>query len=203
MQQFRRRNGNYSLATPRKVCCAKVLFVVRSISLGSYAYVPSIRVTPTTIQLQPLRLVKRHRILREQNFNDPMSLALVEIRDEANKPLYTRDFRSLRTKFEQILTNGIEVNRIRYRYLHHSMSQVKEKQFWFLDCRYPLEDVLAWMGNFDNERVVAKHAARIAQCFTSTEPSIQVCQSEEFSSKSKSLSLVVDSRRTCYIHCGY
>jgi hypothetical protein len=30
------------------------------------------------------------------------------------------------------------------------------------------------MGNFDSERVVAKHTARIAQCFTSTEETIQV-----------------------------
>jgi hypothetical protein len=132
------------------------------------------RVTPTTIQVQPLKLVKLHRVLREKNFDDPMSFALVEIRDEANKPLYARDFRSLRSKFKLILTEGIPINKTRYRYLHHSMSQVKEKQFWFLDSQYSLEDVLSWMGNFDNERVVAKHAARIAQCFTSTEPSIRV-----------------------------
>jgi hypothetical protein len=132
------------------------------------------RVTPSTIQVQPLKLVKLHRVLREKNFGNPMSFALVEIRDEANKPLYARDFRSLRDKFKSILTEGILINKTRYRYLHHSMSQVKEKQFWFLDSQYPLEDVLSWMGSFDNERVVAKHAARIAQCFTSTEPSIQV-----------------------------
>jgi hypothetical protein len=132
------------------------------------------RVTPTTVQVQPLKLVKLHRVLREKNFDNPMSFALVEIRDEANKPLYARDFRSLRSKFKHILTEGISINKIRYRYLHHSMSQVKEKQFWFLDSQYSLEDVLSWMGNFDNERVVAKHAARIAQCFTSTEPSIRV-----------------------------
>jgi hypothetical protein len=140
----------------------------------SYAYVPSIRLTPTTIQIQPLKLVKLHRVLRDKNFNDPLSFALVEIRDEANKPIYARDFRSLRIRFKQILTDGIKMNKTCYRYLHHSMSQVKEKQFWFLDSRYSLENVLSWMGNFDNERVVAKHAARIAQCFTSTEPSIRV-----------------------------
>jgi hypothetical protein len=142
--------------------------------INSYAYVPSIRVTPTTIQVQPLKLVKLHRVLREKRFNGPMSFALVEIRDEANKALYARDFRSLRLKFKNILTEGIQINKSVYRYLHHSMSQVKEKQFWFLDSRHSIEDVLSWMGNFDNERVVAKHAARIAQCFTSTEPSIRV-----------------------------
>jgi hypothetical protein len=118
-------------------------------------------VTPTTNRVLPLKLVK-------------LSYALIEIRDEANKPLYPRDFRSLREKFKQILTNGIWIHKTLYQYLHHSMSQVKEKQFWFLAKRRSLENVLSWMGNFDNERVIAKHAARMAQCFTSTEPSIRV-----------------------------
>jgi len=165
------RNGNDFITTTSKV---NIHLNILIFLLVSYAYVPSIRVTPTTIQIQPLKLVKLHRVLREKNFDDPLSFALVEIRDEANKPLYARDFRSLRTTFTQILREGIQINKTRYRYLHHSMSQVKEKQFWFLDSRYSLENVLCWMGNFDNERVVAKHAARIAQCFTSTEPSIQV-----------------------------
>lgn len=130
--------------------------------------------TPTTILVQPLKLVKLHRVIREKNFDDPMSFALVEIRDEANRPLYTKTFQSLRDKFRNYLENGIAINQRRYLYLHHSMSQVKEKQFWFLCDKYSLDDVLSWMGNFDNERVVAKHAARIAQCFTSTEPSIRV-----------------------------
>ncbi|CAF0936913.1 unnamed protein product [Adineta ricciae] len=140
----------------------------------NYAYVPSIRITPTTIQIHPFKLVKLHRVIRDMNFKDPMSYALVEIRDEAKRALYARDFRSLRDKFGRILTEGIRVNKSRYQYLHHSMSQIKEKQFWFLDKRYSLTDVLAWMGNFDSENVIAKHAARIALCFTSTEPSIRI-----------------------------
>jgi hypothetical protein len=172
----------------------KVFFIV-----FSFAYVPSIRVTPTTILVRPLKLVKLHRVFREKNFNDPMSFALVEIRDEANKPLYARDFRSLRTKFTNILTDGIRINKTLYRYLHHSMSQVKEKQFWFLDSRHPLDDVLSWMGNFDNERVIAKHAARIAQCFTSTEPSIRVLIYSLTSFQSIFLPYL-DSCRTCQIY---
>ena len=144
------------------------------IFLSSYAYVPSIRVTPTTTKVQPLKLVKLHRVLREKHVDDPMSFALVEIRDEAHRALHARDFQSLQKRFRKILERGIKINQTHYNYLHHSMSQVKDKQFWFLNDRYSLHDILSWMGNFDNERVVAKHAARIAQCFTSTEPSIRV-----------------------------
>jgi hypothetical protein len=65
-----------------------------------------------------------------------------------------------------------------YRYLHHSQSQLKDKQFWFYhhngETNFSFEDAFAWMGDFQEERIVAKHAARIAQCFTSAEATIQV-----------------------------
>jgi RNA-dependent RNA polymerase len=65
-----------------------------------------------------------------------------------------------------------------YRYLHHSQSQLKDKQFWFYhhdgQTNFSFEDAFAWMGDFQEERIVAKHAARIAQCFTSAEATIQV-----------------------------
>lgn len=65
-----------------------------------------------------------------------------------------------------------------YRYLHHSQSQLKDKQFWFYhhnsQTNFSFEEAFAWMGDFQEERIVAKHAARIAQCFTSAEATIQV-----------------------------
>lgn len=140
----------------------------------SFAYVPSIRITPTTRQVRPLKLVKKHRLLREQNFNDPFSFALVEIRDESNRDLYSRDFCALRKLFHRYLSQPLTIYKMSYRYLHHSMSQVKEKQFWFLNSNYSTANVLSWIGNFDHERIVAKHAARIALALTSTDPSIQV-----------------------------
>lgn len=65
-----------------------------------------------------------------------------------------------------------------YRYLHHSQSQLKDKQFWFYhhdgQTNFSFEKAFDWMGDFQEERIVAKHAARIAQCFTSAEATIQV-----------------------------
>jgi len=69
-----------------------------------------------------------------------------------------------------------------YRYLHHSQSQLKDKQFWFYyyngQTNFSFEEAFAWMGDFQEERIVAKHAARIAQCFTSAEATIQVKQNK-------------------------
>jgi RNA-dependent RNA polymerase len=65
-----------------------------------------------------------------------------------------------------------------YRYLHHSQSQLKDKQFWFYHydgkTNFSFEEAFAWMGDFQEEKIIAKHAARIAQCFTSAEATIQV-----------------------------
>lgn len=68
----------------------------------------------------------------------------------------------------------------RYRYLHHSQSQLKEKQFWFYwhdqknHSNLSFNEAYDWMGDFNSERVVAKNSARIAQCFTSSSATIRV-----------------------------
>jgi len=88
--------------------------------------------------------------------------------------------RALRWKTEMLLELGFDlgIKGRTYRYLHHSQSQLKDKQFWFYyyngQTNFSFEEAFAWMGDFQEERIVAKHAARIAQCFTSAEATIQV-----------------------------
>ncbi|CAF4280883.1 unnamed protein product [Rotaria sp. Silwood2] len=146
----------------------------------STAYVPSVVITPTTIKIRPLKLCKLNRVLREQRFGGCLNFALVELRDEAQHSLYSTQFCSLKSQILDYLKNGFQLTpERRYKYLHHSQSQVKCKQFWFYyhDIENKClshEDAYIWMGNFDKERVVAKHAARIALCFTSTDATIQI-----------------------------
>ncbi len=146
----------------------------------STAYIPSVVLTPTMIKIRPLKLCKLNRVLREKRFGGVLNFALVELRDEAQRLLFPTEFRSLKKQILYFLTNGFSLTSTRvYKYLHHSQSQVKCKQFWFYHhdkengC-LSHEDAYIWMGNFDKERVVAKHAARIALCFTSTDATIQV-----------------------------
>ena len=79
-----------------------------------------------------------------------------------------------------LLESGFDLGSIgrTYCYLHHSQSQLKDKQFWFYhhdkQTNLSFEEAFAWMGDFQDENIVAKHAARIAQCFTSAEATIQV-----------------------------
>jgi hypothetical protein len=47
-----------------------------------YAYVPSVTLTPTTICVKPLKLVKTNRVLREEQFGGNLMFALVDVKDE-------------------------------------------------------------------------------------------------------------------------
>jgi hypothetical protein len=47
-----------------------------------YAYVPSVTLTPTTICVKPLKLVKTNRVLREDKFGGHLMFALVDVKDE-------------------------------------------------------------------------------------------------------------------------
>lgn len=47
-----------------------------------YAYVPSVTLTPTTICVNPFKLVKTNRVLRESKFGGHLMFSLVDIRDE-------------------------------------------------------------------------------------------------------------------------
>ncbi|CAF0930753.1 unnamed protein product [Adineta ricciae] len=144
----------------------------------STAYVPSVVLTPTTIKIRPLKLCKLNRILREKRFGRVTNFCLVELRDEAQRMLFPNEFRALRDQILNYLTNGFELTPPRmYTYLHHSQSQVKAKQFWFYHhdkTNLSHNDAYIWMGNFDKERVVSKHTARIALCFTSSDETIRI-----------------------------
>ncbi|CAF0755386.1 unnamed protein product [Adineta steineri] len=146
-----------------------------------YAYVPSVTLTPTTICVNPFKLVKTNRVLREQQFGGNLMFALVDVKEEnGTMDLFPHDYRALRWKTEMLLESGFDlgIKGRTYRYLHHSQSQLKDKQFWFYHHdggrNFSFEDAFAWMGDFQEERIVAKHAARIAQCFTSAEATIQI-----------------------------
>ncbi|UJR28016.1 hypothetical protein I4U23_009276 [Adineta vaga] len=145
------------------------------------AYAPSVTITPTTVCVKPFKLVKTNRTIREAKFGGTFNFCLVEIREETGEALHATHFGILRPKFENYLEYGFKLTNDRiYRHLHHSQSQLKEKQYWFYwhdeknKTNLSFEEAYAWMGDFRNEFVVAKHSARIAQCFTSSDATIRV-----------------------------
>jgi hypothetical protein len=145
------------------------------------ALAPSVTITPTTVCVKPFKLAKTNRIIREPKFGGVFNFCLVEIREETGEALLANYFSVLLPKFDEYLRCGFKLTKDRlYRHLHHSQSQLKEKQYWFYwhdaknQTNLSFDDAYTWMGDFRSERVVAKHSARIDQCFTSSEATIRV-----------------------------
>ncbi|CAF4766138.1 unnamed protein product, partial [Rotaria sp. Silwood2] len=146
------------------------------------AYIPSVSLTPTTIRIKPLKLCRTNRVLRatEKFGRSTENFALVDIRDENGSDLQPHHFHHLHDFLLKFLKYGfILMNDNReYKYLHHSQSQLRSRQFWFYhhnnydkdpsrrNCSF--QEAYKWMGKFDKENNPAKYAARIALCFTTT-----------------------------------
>jgi len=150
-------------------------------SSNNMAYAPSVTITPTTICVKPLKLAKTNRIIREPKFGGITKFCLVEMREETGETLQANDYGQIRWRIDEYLSSGFHLTSDRlYKHLHHSQSQLKDKQFWFYwhdeknKTNLSFEDAYKWMGDFSHERVVAKHSARMAQCFTSSAATIRV-----------------------------
>lgn len=74
------------------------------------------------------------------------------------------------TRVYRTLYNGIKIGDRHYQFLAFGNSQFRENGAYFfcptehLSC----SDIRQWMGNFTHIKVVAKYAARLGQCFSTT-----------------------------------
>jgi hypothetical protein len=155
---------------------------------GNEAYIPSVTLTPTTIRIKPLKLCRTNRVLRAQEqFGKALySFVLVDISDENGRDLQSFHFRDLRSLLLEYLTEGFKMmdDDREYRYLHHSQSQLRERQFWFYHHtaydkgpskrNHSFEKAYEWMGTFDEIKNPAKYAARMALCFSTTKATVEV-----------------------------
>ncbi|CAF4739460.1 unnamed protein product [Rotaria sp. Silwood1] len=170
--------------------CAYGLISKIDIKEENEAYIPSVSLTPTTIRIKPLKICRTNRVLRAvEQFGRPLyHFVLVDIRDENSRHLKSFHFRDLHSLLLDYLENGFILmndNR-KYKYLHHSQSQLRERQFWFyhhndydedprkINLSFP--EAYTWMGNFDKEKNPAKYASRMALCFTTTTATVQIKQ---------------------------
>ncbi|KAF2839041.1 RdRP-domain-containing protein [Patellaria atrata CBS 101060] len=85
---------------------------------------------------------------------------------------YNRDGDALSQRIKNVLRNGIRIGDRVYEFLHFSNSQLKDNSAYFFANEdgdgITAEHIRKWIGNIDHERVVAKHAARLAQAFSTT-----------------------------------
>ncbi|KAJ1965184.1 hypothetical protein IWQ62_002729 [Dispira parvispora] len=150
-------------------------------------------VTPTKIYLLPPQREVTNRVLREFSFLQyhflrvtftDENLQRLDTNIKVNGALFRRLYRALR--------HGILLCGLHYEFLAFSASQLREQSCWFFASEkdtatpsiLPLEEnnhrrrghpypitvhyIRSWMGDFSGIHIIAKVAARMGQCFSTT-----------------------------------
>ncbi|PWA42854.1 RNA-dependent RNA polymerase 6 [Artemisia annua] len=82
-------------------------------------------------------------------------------------------------RVKNILSQGFYVSGRKYSFLAFSANQLRDRSAWFFaeDGKVTCKQILSWMGKFSN-RNIAKCAARMGQCFSSTYATVEVPRHE-------------------------
>ncbi|KAG5592415.1 hypothetical protein H5410_042929 [Solanum commersonii] len=100
-----------------------------------------------------------------------------EITSKSN-PQKTAIFQRVKT----MLSQGFYLCGRRYSFLAFSANQLRDRSAWFF-AEHPkisVPSIISWMGRFSNKNV-AKYAARMGQCFSSTFATVEILPSEVYS----------------------
>ncbi|TGO45555.1 hypothetical protein BOTNAR_0657g00020 [Botryotinia narcissicola] len=154
-----------------------------ALSFSSLTYIPhycafsrKATVTPTSILFNSPTVETTNRVLRHYSKeNEEGRFLRVQFTDEKfegrinscadkirNDAIFTRVFRAI--------SNGVRIGDRHYEFLAFGSSQFRENGAYFF-CPPPYlscKDIRQWMGTFSHINVVAKYAARIGQCFSTT-----------------------------------
>ncbi|KAG9231703.1 putative RNA-dependent RNA polymerase 1 [Amylocarpus encephaloides] len=139
------------------------------------AYSRKATITPSTMYFSTPTVETTNRVLRYYHRENRDGRFLrVQFTDEAfqgrlnscvkrrNDELFTRVYRTLR--------NGIQVGERHHKFLAFGNSQFRENGAYFFHESADLTcaAIRKWMGSFSHINVVAKYAARLGQCFSTT-----------------------------------
>ncbi|KAJ5428334.1 RNA-dependent RNA polymerase eukaryotic-type [Penicillium cf. griseofulvum] len=161
---------------PMKIFDLKFFKGVTDSKIPNYCcFMHTARVTPTTIYYNTPTVDISNRVVREwANKSAPGRFLRVRFTDErtegrinaslgdSNDELYTR--------VKRTLANGITIGDRHYEFLAFGNSQFREHGAYFFapDAGVSAATIRAWMGQFNHIRNVAKYAARLGQCFSTT-----------------------------------
>ncbi|KAJ5918249.1 hypothetical protein N7454_010624 [Penicillium verhagenii] len=133
------------------------------------------RVTPTTIYYNTPTVDTSNRVTRRYiEFAD--RFLRVRFTDELTQGRIHSSFNDTNdetfTRIKRTLTRGITVGDRRYEFLAFGNSQFREHGAYFFAPTPDLTaaHIRAWMGQFNHIRNIAKCAARLGQCFSTTLP---------------------------------
>ncbi|GBC00871.1 hypothetical protein RclHR1_00040022 [Rhizophagus clarus] len=152
---------------------AKLGFGTRPKHVPSYCVMMrKIVITPTTMYILPPTMETSNRVIRHFHSRKDHFLR-VQFVDEASSKVSssngTHNY-ALLNKIYNTLFYGIKIGDRHYEFLAFSSSQLRDHSCWFFASTHDLtaDNIRDWMGDFSNIRNVAKYAARMGQCFSST-----------------------------------
>jgi RNA-dependent RNA polymerase len=159
---------------PMKIFDLKFVKGSTRAKIPSYCcYMRSARITPTTIYYNTPSVDISNRVIRyyieyadrflRVRFTDEKLLGRINSTvDNTMDEVFTR--------IKRALANGIVIGDRRYEFLAFGNSQFREHGAYFFAPvpNLTAANIRAWMGTFNDIRNVAKHAARLGQCFSTT-----------------------------------
>ncbi|KAL0937668.1 suppressor of ascus dominance [Colletotrichum truncatum] len=127
-------------------------------------------VTPTVVYYNSPSVESSNRVLRKYSIYQDRFLR-VQFTDELyNGKIYSDSGGELFSRVYRALAKGITIGSRHYEFLAFGNSQIRESAVYFfcptehLSC----DQIRDWMGHFSHIKNVAKYAARIGQCFSTT-----------------------------------
>jgi RNA-dependent RNA polymerase len=135
------------------------------------AVMRSATITPTTIVLATPTIEISNRVIRQYSGLGDHFLRVKFADEKSNGEL--RSGRNLMNVYERIyatLTYGITIGDRHYEFLAFGNSQLRDHGAYFFNPtpHTTAATIRSWMGNFDDIKQVAKYAARLGQCFSTT-----------------------------------
>ncbi|CAI2178873.1 1603_t:CDS:2 [Funneliformis geosporum] len=129
-------------------------------------------VTPTTMYILTPTMETSNRVIRHFHHMKDNFLRVQFVDEASNKVSSSNGTHNdaLYNKVFKVLSDGIKIGDRHYEFLAFSSSQLRDHSCWFFapTAYKSADDVRKWMGTFSTNKSVAKYAARMGQCFSST-----------------------------------
>ncbi|KAL9114236.1 MAG: hypothetical protein Q9227_001658 [Pyrenula ochraceoflavens] len=143
-------------------------------------YIRTAVITPTTIIYSSPTVEMTNRVVRQYAALSDRFLR-VRFEDDESRGLSrifassARTTNEIFTRIKRTLANGIFIGDRHFEFLAFGNSQLRDHGAYFFASTLDTTaaNIRAWMGEFSQERNVAKNAARIGQCFSTTRAILQ------------------------------
>ena len=133
----------------------------------------AVTVTPTTVVFSSATLEISNRVLRQYREHADRFLRVRFTEEKTRGKIYATRQDQMNEVFSRIkrtMTNGIAIGDRQYEFLAFGNSQFREHGAFFFAAVPHLNaaKIRRWMGDFQGINIVAKYAARLGQCFSTT-----------------------------------